>query len=1435
MKQLLLFSIFSFFIQQATAQTTGDWKADFTKRKVFIENLGQFDNEANDQTGDIHYAIDFGSTRIFFGEKGVSYNFLEIKKKSREERQAIMNEPIKTFTEHKQSERLAGKYMIRKDEVNLSWGTVSSDCRIEGLGLQSDYHSYSYTDENNQTKSINYAKGYEKLVYRNIYPNIDIEYTVHPVIGVKYAFIVRPGADLSKIAMHYDRGVRLVNNELKISTLFGDITDHSPLSFYENKSNEIVNSSYRLTGKTVSFDVANYDNNRTLIIDPWVQTPTFPDNWDCVWELDTDAAGNVYIIGGIMPLQLKKYNSTGGLQWTHSTPYDTTSWLGTMATDDAGNTYVTNGTYYAIQKVNNAGTVVWNNGSPSGGQLSTEFWNITFNCDQTKLLIGGSGGNLDIHGRIYDVNMATGNINSSVQVTSAGNLFGIPPQIQEVRALTSSPSGKYYFATLDTIGYINDDLNLCGSTSALTRANHGVNWGYKSENFRVNNTGIKVLRADANFVYTHKGNQLQKRSLSTFSIIASVTIPGGVMSTPFLSDNVTENAGIDIDGCGNIYVGSKTGVYKFNTSLVQQAFYPTSFIVYDVRVNSAGEVVACGGTGNSSTATRSGGVQSFAASACAPITLTCCDASICQPQSFCSSDAPFALVVATTGGTFSGPGVNATTGLFSPSVAGPGTHTITYTLPCGSESITIVVSTCTSLSVCEEANGNLTVSGGVGPYTWAQYFPASNTPITTQAQCTSCGYTWFFGTCLNGAFPVTSCNTPAYWSTFATNTTVTPPVTTQLQITDGSGTVITVNPATVAACVTNPCPTITISTSAQTNIACFGNSTGSATVSAAGGQAPYTYTWNPGALTGPTQSNLAAGTYTIAVTDANLCPGSTTVTITQPATALSTTATATNTNCGVSIGTALASPSGGTTGYSYSWTPSGGSSATASNLAAGTYTVTVTDGNGCQATASATVNANGGPSISLVSSQSISCNGANDGAAAVSGSGGSGTLTYSWSPGGLTGTTQSALAAGTYTITVLDAGGCSNSTTTTISEPSAISLSSSNIVGSACGASNGSAAISATGGTGGYAYSWLPSGGTGASASALASGVYTVTVEDNSNCTETISVSIPSIGGPTVTLQTSNDASCFGGNDGSATVTQTGGAAPFTYAWSPTGGTGATASNLSAGTYSVAVTDNTGCVGALNVTIGQATQILLTETITNANCGNSDGAISLSVTGGTGSYSYVWTPNGETSASINALASGNYGATVTDQNGCTLTENYVVSTVGSLVVQITPVSASILQGENVQLNAIGGTSYTWTPSTGLSCTACSDPIATPSSTTSYIVNATDGSGCTGADTITIYVTQVCGDIFVPTVFSPNESGPSANNTLCIYGNCISELNYTIYNRWGEKVFETTDSQICWDGNYKDEPLNPGVFAYKLVVTLFDGSTIVESGNLTLVR
>jgi gliding motility-associated-like protein len=131
-------------------------------------------------------------------------------------------------------------------------------------------------------------------------------------------------------------------------------------------------------------------------------------------------------------------------------------------------------------------------------------------------------------------------------------------------------------------------------------------------------------------------------------------------------------------------------------------------------------------------------------------------------------------------------------------------------------------------------------------------------------------------------------------------------------------------------------------------------------------------------------------------------------------------------------------------------------------------------------------------------------------------------------------------------------------------------------------------------------------------------------------------------------------------------------------------------------------------------------------------------------------------------------------------------------------------------------------------------------MAAPTVSTTYIVTGTDANGCSGTDTV--YVTIVplpveCGDIFIPTVFSPNGTGSSANKTICVYGGCVSELSFAIYNRWGEKVFETSDVTLteCWDGTYQGRELNSGTFVYKLILTLTNNEIIEESGNIVLIR
>jgi gliding motility-associated-like protein len=320
-------------------------------------------------------------------------------------------------------------------------------------------------------------------------------------------------------------------------------------------------------------------------------------------------------------------------------------------------------------------------------------------------------------------------------------------------------------------------------------------------------------------------------------------------------------------------------VVKYDANLNQIATFPILFNVYDVLVTSGGELIVAGSTGNSSSANRTGYIQTIDVNACEPLTIICCDATICPVPNLCLTGNTIQLTAATPGGVWSGPGVSIG-GIFNPAIAGVGTHTITYTLACGADSVTIIVSPCQSLEACIESNGTVTVSNGVAPYSWSYFQPASSTPITNQAQCVACGYTWFFGTCLNGIIPVTDCITPAQWITFATgNNASIPPTVTQFQVTDNASGSQLFTLSNLLPCTT--CPTITVNNILQINCTCTGGSDGAITIEALGGNAPYTYLWNNGS-TSSAISNLSAGQYSVTVTDADGCTGSLTVTITEP-------------------------------------------------------------------------------------------------------------------------------------------------------------------------------------------------------------------------------------------------------------------------------------------------------------------------------------------------------------------------------------------------------------------------------------------------------------------------------------------------------------------------------------------------------------------------
>jgi hypothetical protein len=252
--------------------------------------------------------------------------------------------------------------------------------------------------------------------------------------------------------------------------------------------------------------------------------------------------------------------------------------------------------------------------------------------------------------------------------------------------------------------------------------------------------------------------------------------------------------------------------------------------------------------------------------------------------------------------------------------------------------------------------------------------------------------------------------------------------------------------------------------------------------------------------------------------------------------------------------------------YTFSWTGSSSTTATAGSLLAGTYTVTVTDAKGCVVTQTVTITE---PSLLTASTTKtdVSCNGMADGTATVIATGGTLNYTYSWSPVGGAAAIANGLLAGTYTATVTDAMGCTTTATAIITQPTVLASTATSTNVSCFGGNDGTASVTASGGTQTYTYSWSPSGGTSSTATGLTAGTYSVTVTDNHGCTSVSSVTItePGTGLSATTGQT--NVSCFGGNDGTAWVITAGGTSPYSYSWNPTAQTNDTATGLIQGNY----------------------------------------------------------------------------------------------------------------------------------------------------------------------------------------------------------------------------------------------------------------------------
>lgn len=537
----------------------------------------------------------------------------------------------------------------------------------------------------------------------------------------------------------------------------------------------------------------------------------------------------------------------------------------------------------------------------------------------------------------------------------------------------------------------------------------------------------------------------------------------------------------------------------------------------------------------------------------------------------------------------------------------------------------------------------------------------------------------------------------------------------------------------------------------QTN--CSGTGTGTLTATVSGGTYGYSYSWSSTPVqTDSILDNVAAGTYTVTVTDSKGCTATSSGTLTIQTGGNTLTLNApviSDATCfGEANGQITASATGGGGTFNYIWS-GGATGATLSNLVAGSYSVTADDGAGCSVSATYIV---AEPTLLVIGQptiQNIGCGANNTGSITASASGGTAPYSYSWvqqsNSQAYSGQTISNLMADTYNLTVTDNNNCTATDSYSITQVAPLTFSSSFTNVSCNGGSDGSATITVTTGTAPYQYNW---NGTGNSSNAtingLAAGNVTVTVSD-ANCSATASINLTEPSAVTIQLINQDNVSCGNNSNGSLTVEASGGTpgpagSGYTYLWN-TSETTPTITGLSANTYIVTATDGNGCTASESYTIIQPSSVSFSATATDAVCFQApNGSISTTTAGGTPPYQYVWS-DGQTDPNISSLVAGQYTCTVQDANGCSASTTALVNDPTEMLVNTTAHAVKCPGDKNgsIDVTATGGTMpYNYSATTdGANFVFATDGTILDLAPGDYTVIVSDNNGCTKTALVTV--------------------------------------------------------------------------------------------------
>gem|GEM_PF-6215899 len=1354
----------------------------------FIENKGQIvDQEGNPNT-QVLYLLNRPGLNVQLKKNSFSYDTWTVDLNKRQstaiERQKYSNQP-----QELQDILTYPVYNFHRVDIEL----VNANPSPEIIAESPSKDVLNYYLSGSEAKGIRH---YSKVIYRNIYPYIDLEFFIkdNSQIGdAEYQFVVHPGGDVKDIVLKYDGsyGTKLSDGKILIDVSNGSLTEEIPMSYILGDRTPVT-VKYSPAGKDCyGFVAGNYPKYSTLIIDPWPQlmwgTYYGGNQYEKELGVVTDALENVYVCG--QTYSTANIATAGAHQVTKNSGYDG-----------------------FIAKLDGFGQRVW--ATYYGGPLHDYIHDITLDAVGNVYVCGSTFSTSAIAtAGAHQTAISGGEEAFLVKfdnngVRQWGTYYG-GTAYDKFTMLKVAPSGNIYAG--GETGSANN-IATAGSYKPTISSTWTDAFVVKFDPAGVRDWGTYFGGDSAEFV----------RDGLIIDVLENVYITGKTksingISSPGAYQPASGSSGNDYDAF----------VAKLTTSgnMVWSTYYggTASDEGFDLSLNSTGDLYVVGWTFSNNNISTSGSFQEIYGGATDAFIAKFNSNGNCVRGSYfggISDDMINAIQVDANGELVLSGSTKGTTGLATPYV-----HQSSYM---GVEDMLLIKfdsllqrSWCTyfggtnaenSWDVCVTTSGYYYVCGDAKSLTLVA---TSGVHQSTYGGGTQDGYIARFAECSlvtadshimpscfgdsNGSAIVTpdfGFSPYGYlWGDGQTNDTASGLAAGTYYVTIGDSrgclwkdTVDVLQPALLTTILTG------------NDALCFGGSEGNVTANPAGGTPAYSYLWDSGCIE-QTCDSLPAGTYIVTVTDLNNCTVSEQVTIGQP-TIISVTVNTTDANChGGSDGIAQAVVTGGTPNpdYGYLWS-NNETTPDIIGLSAGEYYVTVNDGNSCTMVDTFLI---GQPDTLLMSFTEIpaSCFGYNDGSLDVAVTGGIIPYSYLWENGD-TLTMADSLAAGTHYVTVTDSHNCVVNGQFDVTQPTLLTSVFDNVYNVSCHAfSDGYASALPSGGTPSYFFNWS-SGSDSSEAGSLIAGDYYLTVTDAHNCffIDTVSITEPD----TIAVSFTNTSNlCYGDSTGSSNVLVSGGSLPFLIVWS-SGDTGTVAGSLTAGTYTLTVVDDHSCIFEASTQVVQPDSIEIIFTADSVACnGGTDGSASAITIGGTNPFTYLW-GTGSFNDTIFNLTAGTYPLTVTDANSCTAVDAIVISEPSPIRLFVNYYNLTCYQSNDgaADASAIGGVPpYQFLWSTGHVGTVIDSLPAG-----NYSVTVFDSHGCT--ESLTFILTEpdllVSSGYTVDVICYGDPSGIGGVSTIggtepysYLWNNGYTQVaDSTIAS--GTYIITTTDANGCSD-------------------------------------